>query len=129
MTERGRASSIRLGSPLFVDFALGGQQADDDAVGALRLGGFDVGALNREFVVVEQEVAAARPDDHVKADALDSPRLTDHAAARRDPALEKVGAKLDALSPGGFGRAHAGDGIHAYLTDHREACLVPRPSH
>ena len=57
----------------------------------------------------------------MKADALNCPRLMDHAAARRDPALEKVGAKLDALSPGSLGRAHAGDGIHAYLTDHREA--------
>ena len=54
----------------------------------------------------------------MKAQALNRSRLTDHTAARRDPALEKVGAELDALSSGGLGGADAGDGIHAYLTDH-----------
>ena len=104
-----------------VDFAVSGQEADDDAVGSLRFGGLDVGAHDREFVVVEQEVAAARPNDHMKADARDRPRLTDHAAAWRDPALEKVGAELDPLGPGSLGGADASDGIHAYLTDHGEA--------
>ena len=54
----------------------------------------DVGLHDREFIVVEQEVAAARPDDHIEPDARDRPRLADHAAAGRDASLQEIGAEL-----------------------------------
>ena len=70
-----------------VNFACGRQQANDDAVSAFSLGGFDVRLHGREFIVIEQEVAAARPDHHIEPDACDRPRPTDHATAWRDPSL------------------------------------------
>ena len=51
-----------------------------------------------ELIVIEQEVSAARPDHHIEGDAGDFPRLTDHAKARRNAALQEVGAELDASS-------------------------------
>jgi hypothetical protein len=95
--------------PRRVDFARRRQKADHDSVGALRLGGFDVGPHGRELIVVEQEVAAARPDHHVKRNALYRPRLADQAAARRYAPLEQVGAELDARRALRLGRANAGD--------------------
>ena len=118
VTERGRASAINSRVRVGVDFARRRQQADDDAVRAFGLGGFDVGPHGRELIVIEQEVSAARPDHHIEVDAGDLPRLTDHAAAWRDAALQQIGAELDALSPGSLRGADAGDRIHTYLVDH-----------
>ena len=117
MTESGRARAIKLARPRRVDLAVGGQQADDDAVGAFGLGGVDVGLHDREFIVVEQEVAAARPDDHMEPDAGDRPRLADHAAAGRGAALQEIAAEFDPVRPRSLGGADASHRIHAYFAD------------
>ncbi len=110
--------------PFHVDRAVGFQKADHHAVGAFRLGGVDVGLHDREFIVVEEEIAAARPDHHLELDAGDRPRLADHAAARRDAAFQEIGAELDAVRAGRLGGAHARHRIHADFVDHGSLFLM-----
>ena len=125
--KRAGAGDQRLG-PRFVDHAVGVQQADHDAVGALGLRRLDVRLHDREFVVVEQKIAAARPDDDVHANAGDSPRLPHHAAARRGAALHQVGAQLYTVRASFLRGAHARHRIHADLEDHRSPPLALRPA-
>ena len=87
MTERGRASAISARAR-GVDFARRREDAEDNAVGAFGLGGFDVRGHDRELIVVVKEVTAARSHDDVKSNALNRPGLADHAPARRDPAFQ-----------------------------------------
>ena len=54
---------MRRQRPLGIDDRVSREQADDDTVRTFRLGGVDVGLHDSEFVVVKQEVAAARTDD------------------------------------------------------------------
>ena len=75
-----------------VDFPRRVQEADDHAVRALIFDRLDVRSHRLEFIVIEQEVAAARPDHHVEANARNLPRLTDHAATGRYASLEEIGA-------------------------------------
>lgn len=108
------------GRALGIDVALGVEKPDHHAIGTFGLGGGDIGQHDRIFVIVEQEVAAARPDDHLKADAGYFSRRADEAEARRGAAFEKIGAELDALRARILGGAHAGDRIHADFVDHRK---------
>ncbi len=117
--RQGACKRNQLACSRRIDFPGSRQQADDNAVRAFGLRGFDVCPHGLELIVIEQEVSAARPDHHVEIDTGHLPRLTDRAAAWRNAALQQIGAELDALSPRSLCGADAADRIHTYLVDHR----------
>ena len=71
MTAAGRERAIEPLGQGRVDRAVGVEHAEDDAVGAGRLGGVDVGLHHLDLLGRIEEVAAARADDDVEADAVD----------------------------------------------------------
>ena len=97
----------------------------DDTIGAFALGCIDVGLHGGKLVIIEEKVAAARPDDDVKTDAADGARLADGAEARRDAALQEVGAELNAMRSRLPRRADAGNGVDAYLENHERPPVRP----
>ena len=111
VTTAGRDSRHEPLGQLAVDVPLPVEDAEDNAVGAGRFRRGDVRLHRRDLVLVVAEVAAARPDHDVQLDVGDLAGDENGAEARRDAALEQVGAQLDAVGAGFPRRAHTADRI------------------
>ena len=83
--------------PRLVDGAVGRQAADDDAGDAEVAQGRDVVDHRGELGVRIEEIAAARPHDHMERNLRQPQRLAHRAEARRDAAFDQAGAELDAV--------------------------------
>ena len=91
------ASRADQGAAACVDAALRIERADDDAVAAERDAGLDVALHRFELEVGVDEVAAARPDQHVDRQAHTVARQGDLRMCRCQAAEFERAAQFDAI--------------------------------
>ncbi len=94
-----------------VDGSVGGEDSEDEAIGAELLGHEDVALHRFEFVRGVAKVAGARADHHVQGDSYFLAHGGDHSGAWGGAACGEVGAQLDARCAAALGGNGGLDGI------------------
>jgi serine protease Do len=107
-----------VGEAPFVDLAVGGQEARDDAVDADRAQHQEVVPQHHEVVLVVEEVAAARPQHHEHRQRHRRAHGREQARRRRQATFVEAAAEFDAVCAAAFRRECTGDRIDGDFDEH-----------
>ena len=120
----GSRAPDQIGASVDVDFPVGPQHPDDDAVATQIRTEFDIGGHRLEFRVRIEKVPAPRSNDREQLNRRPCARRRDHPGRRRGAALMGIRAQFDPVGPTLL-RNHARRQVESDDLQFHRAIIVP----